>query len=96
MTKDYSKGKIYCIRNRADDDKIVYIGKTTVTLARRMAKHRLDSKVPTKCHEELYQMMNEVGTGLFYIELIKFCPCQSKDELNAEAGRAIREYYLKH
>ena len=94
MTKDYSRSKIYCIRNRADDDKIVYIGQTTVTLARRMAKHRMESKDPKNSNTKLYKLMNQFGTGNFYIELIKCCPCQSKDELSAYASRAMRENYF--
>jgi predicted GIY-YIG superfamily endonuclease len=35
---DYKNGKIYCIRNKINDD--VYIGSTTQPLSQRMAKHR--------------------------------------------------------
>ena len=40
--KDYSNGKIYCIRNNID--KQIYIGSTCQSLSKRMAYHRQDAK----------------------------------------------------
>jgi len=85
---DYANGKIYCIRNRADNDKIVYVGSTTQTLANRMSEHRQD--VAKKQHHKFYAMMARVGVANFYIELIEDFPCERREQLTAEEGRRIR------
>ena len=38
QSKDYSQGKIYCIRNTISDE--IYIGSTCQSLSQRMAQHR--------------------------------------------------------
>ena len=89
MSRDYSNGKIYCIRNNVDDD--IYIGSTTQALSKRMVKHR--SKVESKeaNHYKLYQKMKNIGVENFYIELIKDFPCETLEQLRAEEGKFIRE-----
>ena len=71
----YSTGKIYCIRNKINDD--VYVGSTTISLAKRMAKHRWSCK--NQPHRKLYELMGELGIDNFYIELIEDCPCDNKE-----------------
>ena len=86
--KDYTKGKIYVIRNSEND--LTYIGSTCQTLAQRMTQHRVDmGKFP---HYKLYQAMNELGKDAFYIELLEDYPCQRKEELLKKEGEKIREH----
>ena len=88
MAIDYANGKIYCIRNRASDDKIVYVGSTTQPLCKRMALHRSDAKLHPV--SKIYKLMNQVGIDHFHIELISNFPCASREELLAEEGKNIR------
>ena len=83
--KDYTKGKIYIIRNSQND--LTYIGSTCQTLAQRMAQHRRDMKYPKRQQYKLYQAMNELGVDAFYIELLEDYPCQKKEELLKKGGR---------
>ena len=84
---DYTSGKIYCIRDRADSDKIVYVGSTTQSLSNRMSGHRAHmGRAPMK----LYQRMGQVGVEHFHIELLLDFPCDRRDQLLAEEGRHIR------
>ena len=88
--KDYTKGKIYIIRNSEND--LTYIGSTCQTLAQRMAQHRRDMKNPRTQNYRLYQAMNELGKDAFYIELLEDCPCQKNEELMRKEGEKIREH----
>ena len=83
----YKNGKIYCIRNSADDD--IYVGSTTQPLCKRMAAHK--NKLKFKPHYKLYMKMAEIGLDNFYIELIENCPCENKEELRKREGFFIRE-----
>ena len=86
---DYKNGRTYQIRNTVDDD--VYVGSTTQTLCKRMAKHRVDMNAPTKLHRPLYVKMQGYGVDCFYIELIEECPCENKEQLRKREGHFIRE-----
>ena len=57
MSRDYTNGKIYCIRNNVDDD--IYIGSTTQALSKRMAKHR--SNINSKKSRALYNVQENEG-----------------------------------
>ena len=88
--KDYTKGKIYIIRNSQND--LTYIGSTCQTLAQRMAQHKRDMR-SEKCQKfKLYKAMTELGKDAFYIELLEDCPCQKRDELLRKEGEKIREH----
>ena len=88
---NYANGKIYCIRNRADGDKIVYVGSTTRPLSERMAEHRKHARTqPEKM--KILTLLQEKGIDNFRIELINDFPCQRKEQLAAEEGRHIRLY----
>ena len=91
--KDYTKGKIYIIRNSEND--LTYIGSTCQTLAQRMAQHRKDMKNPKRQHMRLYKTMIELGKDAFYIELLEDYPCQRQEELLKKEGERIREYQSK-
>jgi group I intron endonuclease len=86
---DYQSGRIYCIRNIVNDD--IYVGSTTQSLSRRMAKHRGSLKAKSKQHYQIYQKMVEHGVDNFYIELIEEYPCNNKEQLAAKEGQYIRE-----
>ena len=89
MSRDYSKAKIYCIRNTINSD--IYIGSSTDALSKRMVKHRSKAKSEEAQHFKLYQAMNDLGVENFYIELMHTFPCNNSEELHAEEGKCIRE-----
>ena len=86
---DYKNGKIYKILNTVNND--CYIGSTCQKLCQRMAKHRSNMNAKNKQHFKLYQLMREIGSDIFYIELIKEYPCDNKDQLRAVEGEYIRQ-----
>lgn len=86
---DYSKGKIYQIKNTIND--LVYVGSTANTLERRMTGHRRDMKTEGTKRRKLYSLMNEIGGDKFFIELIEDYPCSSKLELLAREGFYVRD-----
>ena len=68
--KDYTKGKIYCVRNKINDD--IFIGSTCQTLSQRMTQHRTECKNKQNQTRKLYVLMDEVDDkDLFYPELIE-------------------------
>ena len=87
-TKDYSQGKIYCIRNSISDD--IYVGSTCQSLSQRMAQHRRD--MTARQHLKLYTTMRELGRENFYIELLEECPCENFSQLLRREGELIREH----
>ena len=82
---DYSLGKIYMIYPKVDgaDEGDVYYGSTTVTLARRMAKHR-----DKDCRSKI--LFDKYGIENCFIELVQEYPCETKDELTKKEGEYIR------
>ena len=107
--KDFSKAKIYCIRNNINDE--IYVGSSTQPLSKRMEKHRCDTRNVKKNSCSLYRYMNELGVENFYIELIEEYPCENIEQLRRKegewirkmatlndqiAGRTTREYYDEH
>lgn len=87
---DYNNGKIYIIRNSANSS--FYIGGTTQKLSERMAQHRKATRNPRKNKYKLYSFMNDNGIDNFYIELVEYYPCSTKEELFKREGEIIREY----
>ena len=87
---DYSKAKVYCIRNYNDSD--VYVGSTCQPLSKRMADHRIamNSKRKRDFNMNLYVKMREYGAHNFYIELLEEYPCKNKEQLRAKEGEYIR------
>ena len=88
MPIDYSKGKVYSLRNRIDNDKIVYVGSTVRTLSERMAQHRRDIK--RNPEQKIYELMDRIGVDNFYIELIEDVACERREQLLAREGHFIR------
>ena len=87
---DYSKAKVYCIRNYNDSD--VYVGSTCQPLSKRMADHRIamNSKRKRDFNMNLYVKMREYGAHNFYTELLEEYPCKNKEQLRAKEGEYIR------
>ena len=86
--KDYSKGRIYAIRNFVDND--VYIGSTTVPLSKRLSYHKSDVR-KGKILTSIAKKMNELGCDNFYIELVEDYPCSNNEQLFRREGQIMRE-----
>jgi hypothetical protein len=85
---NYANGQIYTIRF-FHNDKLIYIGSNTQTLAVRFGAHKRN----TGC--SLYQYIQECHNGSFkrcYIELLELFECSNKQELNKREGEIIRKY----
>ena len=86
---NYSKGKIYTIRNK-NDPSLIYVGSTIQSLAKRLGGHKKDCKKTTKYpNHQLYTKIEDWND--WYIELYENCPCNSKEELCKREGEIIRE-----
>ena len=77
MSRDYSKAKIYCIRNTINSD--IYVGSSTDSLSKRMVKHRSKARSEEAQHFKLYQEMNKLGVENFYIELMHNFSCNNSE-----------------
>ena len=87
---NYKDGKIYKIYSLSNPD-LVYVGSTTQPLSKRLADHRGQYKRYQKgkgCYTS-YKIFE--GCDDYRIELIEFCPCNSKMELHRTEGKYIRE-----
>ena len=89
MSQDFSKGKIYKITNDFNDD--VYIGSTCDTLVKRFSSHKSQINSSDKKNRPLYELMREIGTDRFRIELIEDYSCEDKYKLRQREGYFIRE-----
>jgi hypothetical protein len=85
---DYSKGKIYTIRNRNDDSKI-YVGSTIQSLAVRFGGHKIHSKREKYINMLLYKEVDGDWDN-WYIELYENYSCNSREELCKREGEVIR------
>jgi hypothetical protein len=86
---DYSKGKIYLIRNK-NNEALIYVGSTIEPyLSKRFNKH--------KCHYNcsLYKYINDPNNNTnwneWYIELYEEFPCENKIQLCKRENEIIRE-----
>jgi hypothetical protein len=86
---DYSKGKIYTIRNRNDDTKI-YVGSTIQSLSVRFSGHKRSSKTEKCINYKIYVEINNDWDN-WYIELYENYPCNNKEELCKREGEIIRQ-----
>ncbi len=85
---NYSKAKIYEIRN--DSDNRTYIGSTCNSLKTRFDMHKYDAR-KTKCsRRKLVIAINELGFSHFSIHLIEKFPCHSLKELRTREDRIIK------
>lgn len=84
---DYSKSKIYLIRNTVND--MVYVGSTVESLANRFAGHKAAWK-EEKTLSPIYKAFTELGIEAFYIELYEEYPCDNKEQKTKKEGEVIR------
>ena len=85
---NYSKGKIYNIKFY-DNDKLIYIGSTTQTLATRYTAHKSNFEC------SLYKYINNNYNGNWsncYIELLEAYECNTKNELERREGELIKQF----
>ena len=89
MPSDYTQGKIYAIRSYQTDK--VYIGSTIQPLSQRMSGHRADYKCFLKTSKRYMTSFELLKYDDAYIELIRKCPCETREELLREEGIEIRK-----
>jgi len=87
---DYSQGKIYSIRSHQTE--AIYIGSTTQTLPKRLAKHRTSFKFYKKGRRNYVSSFEILEYPDYYIELLELYPCSCKAELLQREGHYIRTY----
>jgi len=85
----YSRGKIYLIRNK-DNENLIYVGSTIeIYLSKRFQKHKSHK------HCSLYQYINnpdnETNWSDWYIELYEEYPCENKLVLCKRENEVIRQ-----
>ena len=81
---DYGNGKIYMIYPTCEyEEGDVYYGSTIQPLSKRMAKHR--------CQNMIKPLADKYGLENLKIELVCEFKCETKEQLNKEEGKYIRE-----
>jgi len=83
---NYTNAKIYALRSHKTEE--IYIGSTCNDFYKRMGQHKSDYK-----HREVrpyYTAFELLKYDDCYIELIKECPCETKEQLKKEEGEIIR------
>ena len=92
ITNKYHNGKIYKITDIGYNK--CYIGSTTEGLSLRMARHRAEFKKFLRgakvSHIRSYDLFNEYGVENCKIELIKYFPCATLQELRRKEGKHIK------
>jgi len=78
---NYTNSKIYAIRSPNTD--IFYVSATTNELSKRHYQHRIS-------HSTYARQILEAGNS--YIELIEYCPCNTKEELNSRLAYVLRKF----
>lgn len=84
----YKRGKIYTIRNIADDT-MIYVGSTINTLPKRFNRHKEQCKSGQSC--SLYNYITDNDWVGWYIELFEAYNCNNRDELVRKEGEVIRK-----
>ena len=86
---DYSRGKLYLIRNR-NNDNLIYVGSTTEQyLCKRLQKHKSQKSCSLYCF--INNPENNTTWDDWYIELYEDYPCNSKLQLVKRENEIIRE-----
>ena len=73
---DYSNSKVYKLINSVDSK--IYIGSTTQSLCKRLAKHKSDAK---KNPQFVHKHFNTIGWDTVRIILIETVECSNKEQL---------------
>ena len=87
--RDYSKGKIYTIKNK-NDENLIYVGSSIEEyLSKRFQKHKSHK------HCSLYMYINDSNNNTswddWYIELYEEYPCENKMQLCKRENEIIRQ-----
>ena len=77
---DYANSKIYAIRS--PNTTLFYVGATCNELCKRHYQHRVN-------YSSYVKQILEAGNS--YIELIEYCPCNTKEELNSRLAYVLRK-----
>ena len=85
---DYSKGKIYTIRSHQTDK--IYIGSTIQFLNVRFRGHKSKYLMYKNNKYHYVSSFEIIKFDDCYVELLKLCPCETKEELLKHEGEAIR------
>jgi len=84
---DYSKGKIYLLRCKLDTT-AVFVGYTITNLDKIKSKFEFRKDInEDKIRKYLDTIYSPYDKEDFYIELYKYHPCNSKQELGIEARK---------
>ena len=86
---NYANGVVYAIRSRSRED-LVYVGSTTVGLAKRLGKHRCGYKQWLRTGKGYVSSFEVLAVGDEYIELLEGCPCDTRQELSKCEGKHMR------
>jgi len=85
----YSKGKIYLIRNK-NDNNLIYVGSTIEEyLSKRFCKHKTQKNCSLYCF--INNPENNSSWNDWYIELYEEFPCENKLQLVRRENEIIRE-----
>lgn len=89
MKADYANGKIYLIKS--NQTKNVYIGSTTLTLSKRLIKHKADyvsyKNGKFNHHVSSFDILKFDDA---WIELLELFPCTNRTELEKREGVVIK------
>ena len=87
--KDYSKGKIYTIKNKNDNSKI-YVGSTIQSLYQRFKGHKCSCNNPKFLNCLLYKEVKNDWSD-WYIELYEDYPCKKQNDLLVKESEIIKQ-----
>ena len=90
MMNKFENGKIYKITDNLSD--MIYIGSTCETLKRRLKQHLAHYKLFKAGKMNFITSFKILENADYKIELIKLYPCQTKQELNLEEGKIIKQF----
>jgi hypothetical protein len=86
---DYQNGKIYEIVDKTNGKR--YIGSTTQSLSKRLAKHREDYDRYLKKKQHYISSFEILKNNNYDIFLLEKYPCNSKEELHRKEGEYQRK-----
>lgn len=89
MPVDYSKGKVYALRSHQTEQ--VYIGSTCSPLYKRLGGHKADYRKYLNQKQHYITSFEITKFEDCYIELVKECVCENKNQLSKEEGIIMRE-----
>ena len=89
MNINYENAKIYKIVDNTSD--AIYIGSTCKTLQQRLSKHKNNYKGFKLGKTNNVTVFKILENEDYKIELIKLYPCNTKQELNLEEGKIIKQ-----